>query len=113
MLDRLVDDARRHLADLLLRRITARVRTWWPQAAALRLTADDYRLEVTAVLDTTGTPLPAGSRNPVDEDTPPWSEAAVDVLTKDIGEDLRCYDTVRLDHPADAGVLPLTDRIRR
>ncbi|WP_322778805.1 hypothetical protein [Frankia sp. Cas4] len=107
VLDQLVDDSRRHLADLLLRRITTRVRAWYPNAAALRLAAADYDWEITAVLDAAATPVPAGSRDPADEDTPAWSEVAVDDLVDAIGEDLWRYAAVRLDVPTDETVLPL------
>lgn len=106
VLDLLVTDARAHLAGLLLRRITARVRRWYPDAAALRIDDDNEEgPDLLAVLAAAGAPLPAGSRDSADEDTPAWSEVAIDGLVDMIGEDLAWY--MSLARPVTPGQMPL------
>ncbi|SBW17944.1 hypothetical protein FDG2_0439 [Candidatus Protofrankia californiensis] len=93
MLDVLLDDARRHLADLYLRRITATVRPWYPQAAALRFEPGEpgENVYLLAVLGADSEPLYAGSRDRKDEDTDAWSETAVESMDDMIVEDLAWY----------------------
>ncbi|KJE19717.1 hypothetical protein FF36_05972 [Frankia torreyi] len=109
VLDLLVADARGHLAGLLLRRLTVRVREVYPQAAALRvddLTEEGVRL--LAVLGADGAPLPQGSRDDVDDGTPAWDDAELDSVDDLIAEDLAWYAGLATpDDPDDWARLPL------
>jgi hypothetical protein len=107
-MDPLVADARRQLAELLLRRITVRVRDRYPTAAALRV---EDGVEPTgspvllAVLDSAGKPLPDGSCCEADADAAAWSESAVEDLSDDLSEDLAWY--LPLARPTTPSRIPL------
>ncbi len=103
-LDGLIVTAQAHLADLLLQRITARVRDDHETAAALRVEGPTEEGTILlAVLDDAGAPL--ASRDEEDDDSPAWDEDALDDLADAIGADLDLY--VSLAAPADLARISL------